>query len=706
MADSSAHKKRKKQSEPRVCRRAPFSSNAQSQASPPLNSAETEVLRDQKIAPILAGLQAVDPAGRAQSLLAACAIIDDPLCRRLLLKEQIIRRVMEQSLVDPAQEVVTAGWRLLNKLVLLGGYDAAVHLYRQGILGLVDGILDNIDAALVKIQTDAKGVAQADQATLWDCTSTVVSLLTSFNETTQEIMQAISTRKILTLASKLLGPGGGIPESVTTAAVVFLDRVTDQNEAAYSLLSEDSNCIDRLLRLEAVEGDSALLQTAAACGTLHNLIVGAHSVSGDFADEYHVSPTRLAGSLTAVVRTGLSKPTLQTTQQALFTSIDALTDLTNHVVETFGRQVPSGVNGINGKADKMDEDEDSDDSMDEDEDAPREGDEDEDEDGDDDEGEGSNEDDGEDDEDDDDDDDELPDELGADLDMVAGEEGTAARSSRKKPLTSPELEYLTAHTIPTVLPIVTSTPSTDVERRLQLAALALLSSIARAFATLTPSSPSSSSNKTKFALQQSLVDAYLPVAHNIWTTVVTPILLSTSADVDLAAATATLSIHITAFAPTVSISAGQHRSFLALYNAAAAPVPLKVACIRVLAGLARGQGGGDRLAANTEIGTFFISTVNQLPYLGDAAPATVPPVEVVVACLDGVYDVYADREYDYDEEVFVKLGFLKYLRSFVGRVKGLAKKIDKRKQPALRESVDEALLNLDAFIRYKAGERV
>ncbi|KAF3903001.1 hypothetical protein ABW20_dc0107508 [Dactylellina cionopaga] len=683
MVDTTS-KKRKKQSEPRVGRKSPstaFFSWSNPQSSPSANSAEAEILRDQKITPILAGIQAASPDERQQHLAAAFSILEDPSCRKLLLKEHIIRVLMERSLVDSTQEVVTAAWACLNKLVAYEGYDVAVHLYRKGILKLVDGIIDNIEMTITKLSTEPKAVPAAAQALLWDCTYSVVSLLTGLSETTKEIVEELSNKKVLTFASKRLNPST-VPEKVQTAACVFLDRITDGNEAAYVLLSQDSDSIQQLLRNYVTKYDVPSLQSATACSALHNLITQSIAAGDDFSDQYNIADAQLAEQLTTATRTVLSKPIpSQGDQQALFISLETLAGLAGQTIETFGHQAPAGLNGINGNTDEMDEDEDENDEEEDEDDLMEE-----------DLSEPEDNEAG-------DPDEELPDELGEDLAMVTGEEGTSARASKKKPLNSPELEYLTSTTVSTVLPIATSIPSSELERHINLTSIGLLSSIARAFATLT-----SKTHKSRFTLSQPILDAYLPLTHAIWNTLITPVLLSNSADVSLAEKITDLSVHITAFTPSVAISNNQHKSFLALYNATLS-IPLKVLCIKVLSNLAQCQGS-DRIGINKEIGTFFIGTVNKLPYLGDpVVTEELPAPEVVIECLDGVYDVYADLDYDYDEEVFVKLGFLKYLKSFVGRVKGMTKRVDKRKQPELRDSADAALLNLNAFIKYKTQER-
>ncbi|KAF3938141.1 hypothetical protein ABW19_dt0210193 [Dactylella cylindrospora] len=670
-------RKRKKPSEPRAGRKSPstaYFSWLHHQVSPSTNSAEAEILRDQKISPLLAGIQSISPVERARHLAAAYSIVEDPACRKLLLKEHIVHLIMDRSLLDIAQEVVTAAWAFLNKLSLYEGYDVLVHLYRKGIMNLADRAIENITTSIVNLKADPKSIPPASQALIWDLTFSVVSFLTNLSETTKEILDAISKDKYLNFASNLLDSGTGIPEKVQTATTVFLDRLSDENNAAYALISKNSNCIGQLLRLDILEAGGPLLRTAAACSTLHNLTIRSHANEEELADEYNISDAKLAEPLTKIVQAVLSKSVpSEDDQKALFISLETLSELAKETVETFGRHALSRPNGVNGNADEMDEDVSDDDDMEEDISEPE-------------------------DEDEEDSDEELPNELGRDLAMVTGEEGTTARASRKKPLNSPTLDFLVNTTIPVSLPLTNSAPSTEPERQIKLTGISLLSSIARAITALT-----SKTRKGKFTLPESLLDAYLPITHSIWNTVITPVLLSNSADISLAEKITELSIHITAFTPSVDISRNQHKSFLALYNAADS-IPLKASCIKVLSNIAQCQGE-ERININKEIGAFLISTINQLPFLGDPIPEGLAAPEVIVECLNGIYDVYADAEFDYDEEVFVKLGFLKYLRSFVGRVKGMAKRIDKRKQFELRESADEALLNLNAFIKYKTDER-
>ncbi|KAK6348854.1 hypothetical protein TWF730_009622 [Orbilia blumenaviensis] len=709
MADNTS-KKRWKQPEPRTCRKSSATTvfswtNPKSNIS--VNSAEAEILRDQKVLPIIAGIQAGSPAERTQHLVAACSIVEDPICRKLLLKQHIIQTILDKVLADASEEVTTAGWGLLNKIVLYEGYDIALHLYRKGIFEKIDVAVQTIYTGMTSLAADSKALSPAAQSLLWDYTFSVVSLLTKLSETTKEALKRVTSQEVITLAASLLGrkingrSSITIPGHVQTATVTLLDRMTDQNPLAYELVTSEPGLVHCLMILHTMRAEENPVGLAPTCSTLHNLVYQSLISKDSWVEDIMFADARLIAPLSIIVRTVLAKqsPT-QEEQQALFLSLETLSAISNCTVETFGHNAPEGVNGIDG-GDQDDDEGDQEDGDDFHMDGVERGlimgkansssDEEE---------EGADIDDDNDDEPSDDEpsDEELPDELGADMAMVTGDEGTVARASKKKPFMSPELELLYTSTIPIVLPLAIATPSSETENNLRLAGISLLCAIAGAFSTL-----SSKSHKSKLTIPQVLMDSYYPSTHRIWDNLITPILISNSADIKLAEKITELAIHITGFSPSVSVSNNQHKSFLALYNATDS-IPLKVLCIKVLLNLARCQGT-ERIEVNKELGTFFMTTVNKLPFLGDPEPADLPAPEVIIECLNAVYDVYDDMDNDYDEEVFVKLGFLKYLNSFVGRLRAMAKKIDRRKHLELRESADDALINLSAFIKYKSKER-
>lgn len=110
----------------------------------PPADAETAALRDQKILPVIAALAGPDPKKRSEAAAAIADLIEDQRCRKLLLKEQVVRVIMEQTIRDANLEVRAAGWGVLRNLILEEGVDFRIHLFRQDILTPVEAVIRNV----------------------------------------------------------------------------------------------------------------------------------------------------------------------------------------------------------------------------------------------------------------------------------------------------------------------------------------------------------------------------------------------------------------------------------------------------------------------------------------------------------------------------------------------------------------------------------
>ena len=112
-------------------------------AKPPAD-AETAALRDQKILPVIAALAGPEAKKRSEAAVAVANLIEDPRCRKLLLKEQVVRVIMEQTVTDSNLEVMAAGWGVLRNLLLEEGDNFGVHLFRQDILTPIEAVIRNV----------------------------------------------------------------------------------------------------------------------------------------------------------------------------------------------------------------------------------------------------------------------------------------------------------------------------------------------------------------------------------------------------------------------------------------------------------------------------------------------------------------------------------------------------------------------------------
>lgn len=73
--------------------------------------------------------------------------------------------------------------------------------------------------------------------------------------------------------------------------------------------------------------------------------------------------------------------------------------------------------------------------------------------------------------------------------------------------------------------------------------------------------------------------------------------------------------------------------------------------------------------------------------------------------LNGFYEIYGDKSYDYDTN-FVAGRYLDALSAVVPQVARIARAVDKGRFPDMRDAADEVLINLKAFLRYKKTERI
>lgn len=105
---------------------------------------ELAALREQRILPVLKDLQSPDLRTRSAAASAITNIIEDQKCRKLLLREQIVRILFEQTLSDSNLETRAAGWGILRNLALEEEADFCVHLYRQDVLTAIDGVVKTV----------------------------------------------------------------------------------------------------------------------------------------------------------------------------------------------------------------------------------------------------------------------------------------------------------------------------------------------------------------------------------------------------------------------------------------------------------------------------------------------------------------------------------------------------------------------------------
>lgn len=112
----------------------------------PPTDPELAAIRESKILPVLQDLQSADQLKRSTAATAIANLVDDTKCRKLFLREQIVRTLLEQTLTDSSMETRIAGWGIMRNLALEEEADFCVHLFRQDILTAIEGAVKTVSS--------------------------------------------------------------------------------------------------------------------------------------------------------------------------------------------------------------------------------------------------------------------------------------------------------------------------------------------------------------------------------------------------------------------------------------------------------------------------------------------------------------------------------------------------------------------------------
>lgn len=521
---------------------------------------------------------------------------------------------------------------------------------------------------------------KAQQRLVWDITGSVLTLLGFLALAKEEILQAIVANQTIMRLLFRLAATDIAPQEIFEEALSCLTTLSEDNLQFGQAMTNDqeTQCYDVLLKLATGSGPRAVL----SCGVLHNVFSSLqwldHSPGKDGACDAILIPG-LTRALEHVAPGNSSDAGI--TQVAL----EVLASIGTGFQTTLekGNRAPSGAakadeewNGIED-SDAMDVDQGSNAGADEDE-----------------EGEDDEEEEGEEEE----DDDSISSDIEADIERVAGADGTDSGDIDDLPT----LRELLQQAVPHLIRLSNIPVDSEESLAIQTHALSALNNIAWTIACLDFTGDDNTN----------IFDAWYPVAKKIWRKTIAPILEADSADLNLATQVTSLAW---AIARTIKgetpADSNQHRKFISLYHASkgqpqqtedaqgeeAQEDPfqgLGVKCIGVLGSLARDPAP---LEVNREVGVFLMTLLNS----DDTAPQNTTPMADVIEGLNQLFDMYGDEEAPCDRDVFWKDGFLKHLEDFVPKMKVLVKGIDKRTQSELRTRADEALLNLGRFVGYK-----
>ncbi|KAK2057811.1 hypothetical protein LY76DRAFT_626855 [Colletotrichum caudatum] len=664
----------------------------------PPSDPELAALREKSILPIIKDLQSSDPKSRTAAAEAVSNIVSNEKCRKLLLREQIVHIVLNETLTDASLDSRAAGWDILRVLAEEEEPDFCIHLYRQDVLSAMgfasQTILQNIARAATLTKAELKAT--------WAIAEPVIALLSALAEGQDDILEAMVTiEAIKNLLFAIVAYADSPPSVCLDALSALLTLSEDNTRLAQDLVADDSpKPLTALVKLQRVPGARGVL----ACGVLHNVLTALQWFDGT-PDQRSLSDASLIPTLSSALRDPKQDSDLPPKCQ--WSNPTEVLQLALEILADIGTTLQQSMRGSGGKdGEEWNGIGDGDDTaMDEDDKDMKQGS------GDEDNAAGEDnagEDGDENDEDDDDDESMDEDALQADMDLVTGVDNDDDDDEAGMD-DLPTLRELVQQAVPQLVALATASSQSEDAARLQAHALSALSNIAWSISVF------DFSQDHNAAIQK----AWAPSGKAIWSNVIVPILAANTADVELATKVTSLAWAVSRSLPgRVPLGGDEHNKFMALYQATKCLLRqpgadggdkklkddddepqdpfqgLGVKCIGVLGQLARDPAP---VALNREVGVFLTTAVV------NALPET--PAADAVEALNQLFDMYGDEDLACDKEVFWKENLLPHLEAAQPKVKALVKTIDKRTQPELRTRADEVALNLGRFIQYKKKQQ-
>ncbi|KAI9774003.1 MAG: hypothetical protein M1839_001955 [Geoglossum umbratile] len=642
---------------------------------------EAAAVRDQKILPVLSQLSNPDSKSRSTAASAIANLVENQKCRKLLLREQVVRLIIEQTLTDSEMEVVVAGWGVIRNLAVEEDRSFGIHLYRQDILTPVEVAIKSVVSILGSTEPSFSSLPKPRQRLTWELTGSLIGLISSLSETNQDLVEAIS--HLPGVPSFLFGLLGfeSVPEEVANSAMLCIHALTEENIVMIRKILEGPGWLADLLNLR----DKQSLQGIAACGAVHNISYKLRFYDRGPGGEHILDSATLPALKLSLEKYGhyyahanenlpSDDPQSSRVNQALQLALEVTASIATAAQEGIEHELGEAPSANEAEATSEDSGLESDVDK-----VPK------------------------------------PEADGAtngmaedaDMVLVTGDESGNVGASGS--ITSGSHEGVIANLIevfvPLVLPLATL-PACQTTEIPPLCSRALSALDNIAWAARLVKSPGAISPG---------IGTWTSCVQLIWNQTVSPILSSNTADLSLADSITSLAWSLSHCAGgKVDLAGGGHRSFMALYQAARGleasttaaqannkraeeggvdTAYLGVKCIGVLGTLALCPS---RIDVNREIGVFLVTLLANLPKT---------PTDDAVVALNQLFDIYADKAFDYDEPVFWGNGLLAHLEAATPNVRMMAKGVDRRKQAELRERADEALMNLGRFIKYKKDEK-
>ena len=125
-----------------------YRNNPTARAVKPPSDPELAALREKRILPVIKDLQSVEGKKRSAAARAITTLIESNKTRKLLLREQIVKILLEQTLTDSSLETRVDGWGIVQNLALAEDVDFSIHLFRRDILTAIEAACKSVGSTM------------------------------------------------------------------------------------------------------------------------------------------------------------------------------------------------------------------------------------------------------------------------------------------------------------------------------------------------------------------------------------------------------------------------------------------------------------------------------------------------------------------------------------------------------------------------------
>lgn len=153
-----------------------------------------ENTRQNKIVPLIAKLTSSAANDRSLAVSAITVLAEDEKMRKLLLKERLVAILVEQVLAScDDDEIVVEVYGLLRNLTIEEGHDVAKHLWRLNIWNFIQNGLEKITKSFDFLNSDPKKLDKKRALLLFDFTENLLSLIVAIASCSEELYNSIYT---------------------------------------------------------------------------------------------------------------------------------------------------------------------------------------------------------------------------------------------------------------------------------------------------------------------------------------------------------------------------------------------------------------------------------------------------------------------------------------------------------------------------------